>query len=222
MEHRQEVRRCLDQSADPPGPLYWLQIRTKTFDEHWQEKGSEPYAKFPKKPYFPRLFELMLAERRLFIPKSREMMISWAVIGYAVWKCQFFERTRAIVQAQKLEKVNDLISGRGNPGYARTLYEQQDQFLKDRHPLVKSSAEMPGDMIAWANGSTLHGVPSGADQIRQYHPTIVIFDEAAHLDEFAESYGAAEPVASQIIAVSSAAPSFFGVLCTQILEEAGK
>ena len=87
--------------------------------------------------------------------------------------------------------------------------------LKDLHPLAKPSTEMPGDMLAWANGSTLHGVPSGADQIRQYHPTIVIFDEAAHLDEFAESYGAAEPVASQIIAVSSAAPSWFGDVCRQ-------
>ncbi|HEV2491486.1 MAG TPA: hypothetical protein VG204_00275 [Terriglobia bacterium] len=84
----------------------------------------------------PRLFNLFLTSERLFIPKSREMMISWAVIGYAVWLCQFFERTRVIVQAQKLEKVIDLISGRGNPGYAEALYQQQDQFLKELHPLV--------------------------------------------------------------------------------------
>jgi hypothetical protein len=186
-------------------PLYWLQNHSRTFNEYWRENGTEPYAKFPDKPYFPILFEYLQKSRRLFLPKSREMMLSWAVIGYAVWMCQFFERTRVIVQAQKLEKVIDLISGRGNPGYARTLYEQQDQFLKDRHPLVKPSTEMPGDMLAWMNGSTLHGVPSGADQIRQYHPTLVIFDEAAHLDEFRESYGAAEPVALQVVALPSAA-----------------
>jgi hypothetical protein len=219
LEQRREIQRCLDRSADPPGPLYWLQNHTKTFDEHWQQKGTQPYARFPSMPYFPRLFQLLQSERRLFIPKSREMMLSWAVIGYAVWLCQFFERTRVIVQSQKLEKVIDLVSGRGNPGYAETLFEQQDQFLKDRHPLVKPSTEMPGDMLAWVNGSTLHGVPSGADQIRQYHPTVAIFDEAAHMDEFAEAYGAAEPVASQIIAVSSAAPSFFGDVCMDILEQ---
>jgi len=202
-------------------PLYWLRTHTKTFDEHWQEKGTEPYARFPDKPYFPYLFYLLRTERRLLLPKSREMGLSWAVIGYAVWLCQFFERTRVIVQAQKLEKVIDLVSGRGNPGYARTLYEQQDQFLKDRHPLIKPSTEMPGDMLAWANGSTLHGVPSGADQIRQYRPTVAIFDEAAHLDEFAESFGAAEPVASQIIALSSAAPSYFGDLSSDILDRVG-
>lgn len=215
LEHRRAIRRCLDRSADPPGPLYWLQNHTKTFDEHWQKKGTQPYAKFPNKPYMPWLFNLFLTSERLFIPKSREMMVSWAVIGYAVWLCQFFERTRVIVQAQKLEKVIDLVSGRGNPGYARTLYEQQDQFLKDLHPLVKPSAEMPGDMLAWANGSTLHGVPSGADQIRQYHPTVYIADEAAYLDDFEQSYGAAHPVAGQIIAVSSAAPSWFGDICEE-------
>jgi hypothetical protein len=76
-------------------PLYWLQNFTKTFDEHWQEKRSQPYARFPDKPYMPWLFKLLTSERRLFIPKSREMMISWAVVGYGVWRCQFFPRTRA-------------------------------------------------------------------------------------------------------------------------------
>ena len=215
---QQAIKDGIENELCARDPLCWLQSHTRTFNEHWREQGTEPYARFPDWPYFPSLFEMMQTSRRLFIPKSREMMLSWAVIGYAVWKCQFFERTRVIVQAQKLEKVIDLISGRGNPGYARTLYEQQGHFLKDRHPLVKPSTEMPGDMLAWANASTLHGVPSGADQIRQYHPTLVIFDEAAHLDEFEESYGAAEPVASQIITVSSAGPSYFGDVCQRLFE----
>ncbi|HEV2491962.1 MAG TPA: hypothetical protein VG204_02700 [Terriglobia bacterium] len=218
MEHRRAIRRCLDRSADPPGPLYWLQNHTKTFDEHWQKKGTQPYARFPDKPYMPRLFNLFLTSERLFIPKSREMMLTWAVVGYGVWKCQFFPRTRVIIQAQKEEKVIDLVSGRGNPGYARTLYEQQEAFLKDRCPLVKPSQDMAGDMLAWANGSTLHGVARGGDQVRQYHPTIVVFDEAAHLDDFAEAYGASHLVAGQIIAVSSAAPNWFGEICEEAFD----
>jgi hypothetical protein len=76
----------------------------------------------------PWLFHMMRTERRLLVAKLREMMVSWAIIGYGVWKCQFFGHTRVIVQAQKLEKVTDLVCGRGNPGYARTLYDQQDDF----------------------------------------------------------------------------------------------
>ena len=58
----------------------------------------------------------------------------------------------------------------------------------------------------------------GADQIRQYHPSVLILDEAAFLSDFEESYAAADPVAAQIIAVSSAAARYFGDVCTQALE----
>jgi hypothetical protein len=212
-----EERKCIDGDGAIPGPLYWMQNHTKTHDEHWMEKGTEPNAAFPRLPYFPWLVSRLQSGRRIFIPKSREMMVSWLVVAYGVWKAQFFPSVHVIVQAQKDEKVIDLIKGRGTPGYARTLYEQQPDWLKTRHPLVKPMKDQPEDMIAWASWSSIRGVPKGADQIRQYHPTIVIFDEAAHLDEFRESYGAADPVCSQIIAVSSAAPSWFGDVCVEAL-----
>jgi len=83
-------------------PLYWLQNWTRTFDEHWKDKGCEPYRRFPSSkrlPYMPWIFQCFETEQLLFIPKSRQMMLSWAVIGYAVWLCQFFDRTRVVVQA---------------------------------------------------------------------------------------------------------------------------
>ena len=210
-----EEEKCMEGDGIVPGPLYWMQNHTKTHDEHWLEKGTKPDSPFPDKPYFPWLVWHLMNDRRQFIPKSREMMATWLLIGYGAWKAQFFPTVQVIVQTQKDEKVVDLIKGRGTPGYARTLYEQQPAWLKGRHPLTKAMKDLPEDLISWANGSSIRGVPKGADQIRQYHPTIVIFDEAAHLDEFRESYGAAEPVCSQIIAVSSAAPSFFGDICVE-------
>lgn len=154
--------------------------------------------------------------------KAENMMISWAAVGYAVWKCQFFERQHVIVQAQKEGKVAELIKGTGNPGYAATLHQRQPEWLKKLHPLLKPLAEMPATMISWSNGSTLRGIPQGADQIRMFHPTLYLVDEAAFIDDFEQSYGAALAVAAQIIAVSSAAPSYFGDVCTAILEQAGK
>lgn len=53
---------------------------------------------------------------------------------------------------------------------------------------------MPEDKLIWANGSIIHGVPSSADQIRFYHPTILIVDEAAYVDDFQGSFDAANPV----------------------------
>jgi hypothetical protein len=185
------------------------------------QKKSEPWAHLPDKPYFGWLFERLMKAERIFFPKSREMLLSWIVVGYCTWRCQFFPQTEVIFQSQKEDKVQDFISGRaGSPGYARTLYEQQDPWLRDTHPLAKKRSEdMPGSILAWKNGSILRGVPSGAEQIRQYHPTIVVFDEAAWLEGFKESYDAANPVSSQIIAMSSASPSsWFGDACVEARE----
>jgi len=194
-----------------PGVLYWLQERwTETFDEHWQRKGlPSPYRPFPNRPYFPWLFHLFLTESRLFIPKSRDMMLSWAAIAYAVWSCMVQGRTRVIVQTQKESKGIELVKGAGAPGYARTLYERQPPALQWRFPLAKPMEDQPATAITWANESVLMAVPKGADQIRLYHPTIVIWDEAAYLDEFEAAYGAALPVARQLIAISSVCPGWF-------------
>ena len=206
LERRRILRQC------QASPLYWLQNCTKTRDDHWREKGTEPFLPFPKLPYMPWLFHLMQTERRLFMPKSREMTVSWAVMGYAAWLCQFRGPVECIVQTEREAKVLDLVSGRGTPGYVRTLYEQQPEWLKAAFPTAKPPQEMAGDIFMWANKSVVRGVPSGASQVRQYHPALVIYDEACFLSEWWESYGAAEPVSSQIIAVSSANPSRFGDL----------
>jgi hypothetical protein len=191
---------------------------TRTRDDHWKEKGTEPYARFPDKPYFPFLFDILRTSRRLFLPKSREMGLSWAVIGDSFHLCQWNPNTHVIVQSAKEDKSIDLVVGKGIPGYARVLWEQQDECLKILHPLTKSIEDMPGDLLTWQNGSSIRGVPAGADQIRQYHPARFILDEAAFLPEAEQSYNAAEPVASQITAVSSAAPGWFADKCQSIMD----
>ncbi len=188
-------------------PLKWLQFHTKTRDNHWREKGTEPYCRFPDLPYMPKLFELMASERRLFLPKSREMMLSWAVVGYSVHTCQWHPNTEIIIQSEKESKSLDLVVGRGTPGYARVLWERQDEFLKRLHPLTKDIEEMPADLLSWKNGSSIRAVASGAAQVRQYHPAIWIMDEAAFLPEAAASYDTAELVSSQIFVISTAGPS---------------
>lgn len=199
-----------------PGPLYWLWNFTKTFDEHWTSKGQgSPYAPFPKLPYMPWLLAEMCTAPILFIPKSRQMMVSWAAVGYAVWRCQQNARTRVIVQSQKLEKAQELVKGTEPPGYARTLYEHQPEWLKRHFPLADKIENMPADKLIWANGSAIQGVGAGAGQIRTYHPTLVIFDEMAFMDEAEGSFGAALPVAQQMIAVSSAGPGFFAEVCSR-------
>lgn len=211
----------LDNGLWIPGPLFWLWHCTETFDNHWLLKGlSSPYRAFPQHPYFPWMFYQLLAglkhNRTLMFPKSREMMASWAVMGFCAWMCEIYPQTRVVVQAQKEEKAAELVKGTEPPGYVRTLYERQPLWLKEKYPIaVAHMSDLSSTKFAWANGSVIHAVGKGADQVRQHHPTIYFCDEAAHVDDFEGSLAAAAPVTKLRIAVSSAGPGFFGDVCSE-------
>lgn len=81
--------------------------------------------------------------------------------------------------------------------------------MQRQFPLSRSMDDQHQLRISWANQSEIQGVPWGRDQVRQYHPTIYFCDEAAFVTDFEGAYGAADPVAAQIIAVSSANPGYF-------------
>lgn len=199
-----------------PGALFWATTFTQTFDEHWHDKQfSGPFRPFPRLPYMPFLFSRMATKPVLCVPKSREMMVSWALVAYAVWLCQEFPRTRVLIQSQKLDKASELVTGTEPPGYARTLWERQPEWLRFLHPLADRIDNLPADRLVWENGSAIQAVGQGANQIRMYHPTLFCIDEAAHLDEAEGSFGAALPVSRQIILVSSAGPGFFSDLCSR-------
>ena len=185
------------------GCLLWLTGYTQTEDNHWLAKGTPPVAPFPKKTYFAALLQIMLEEMRLFIPKSREMMTSWLVCGYIAWMCQWFPYIEWILQTEKEDKVVELIN------YCRILYRRQQSWLSDRIQLrVDNTRE-----LILSNGSRIVGVPKGVNQVRLFHPYGVMFDEAAFLPEFNDCYNTVQPVAKQIIAVSSPAPGPFWDEC---------
>jgi hypothetical protein len=75
--------------------------------------------------------------------------------------------------------------------YGAILYRNQPDWLRKRHPLKRQAALSH----EWEDGGRLSGIPGGEDQIRMFHPTIVIFDEAAFLPGFEACYNAANPVA---------------------------
>jgi hypothetical protein len=85
--------------------------------------------------------------------------------------------------------------------------------LQAEFRLTKPMDDMPEDQISWANGSVIQCVPAGARQIASQHPSIVAFDEAAHIEGYAEALSVAEPVTPKIISLSSVAPSDYWDLC---------
>lgn len=189
--------------------LYWAQTWTKTENPHYIEQGREFAATFPTKSYFRCLFDALERNRSeqppsIFIPKTREMVTSWSVMVYATHRAQWY-KSEVIVQTESEDKAMELV------GYAECLYRYQPDWLKSRHPLKRGPSTLE---IEWKAGGRVLGIPKGVNKLRLYHPTIYIMDEAAFLPEAQACYDAAQPVAKQIIAISSAGPGWFGEECT--------
>lgn len=124
---------------------------------------------------------------------------------YATHAAQW-KKAEVIVQTDSEDKAMELV------GYSECLYRQQPDWLKVRHPLKRDASTLE---VQWADGGRVLGIPKGVNKIRIYHPTIYIMDEAAFLPEAQQCYDAAQPVAKQIIAISSAGPGWFGDECSQ-------
>jgi hypothetical protein len=200
------------EASDKGGCLYWLQNLTMTTDDHWQTKGTPHKAPFPRKTYLRYLFGAMLRlvaepQRKtdvLFIPKSRDMLVSWSVMGFITWMCAWRPQTFWIVQSAKEDKAAELVK------YSHTLSSNQPDWLRQRHELAMDTFLER----RWKNGSRLLGVPQGEAQIRVHHPHGWFADEAAFLPNLEQCLNAVLPVAAQVIAISTATPGYFGDQCS--------
>jgi hypothetical protein len=185
-------------------PLYWLRNHTLTENEQYILEGLEFRAQFPAKSYLDVVFDYFQRSKRLFIPKSRDMMTSWSAAAWGAHQAQWHKAT-VVVQTESEDKAKKLVK------YARILWNNQDEDLKRRHPLKVDSTLH----LEWADGGEYFGIPCGETKIRIHHPTIYIMDEAAFLPGAKGLYEAAYPVAGQIIAISSAGPGWFGDQCDE-------
>ena len=198
-----EIDYLLKDALCADDPLYWAQNFTATENPKYKEQGLEFVAPFPQKSYFNVLFEAFATSKRLFIPKTREMLTSWCVMVYATSRAQW-HKAEVIVQTDSEDKAKGLV------GYAECLYRHQQPWLKARHPLSRPASLLE---IEWASGGRIFGIAHGENKIRLYHPTIYVMDEAAFLPEAEQCYNVAHPVSGQIIAISSAGPGWFGDMC---------
>jgi len=189
-------------------PLNWLQQHTQTKDPHWQEvNAGSPYRSFPDKPYFRPIIEALQREPVTFILKSRDLMLSWLVVGYFTHMCQMNRGTEILFQSQTEPKAAELVD------YAKCLVHRQDSDIQKQHPLVAPSSKQSWLELAWKNDSRIVGIPHGADKIRSYHPTALFMDEAAFIPDAEASFNEALAVCQKIALVSSAGPGFFEEVC---------
>lgn len=192
-------------------PYIWVTQHTETYNEHWvEEKRPSPYEKFPQRweqypiEYFRDLFALWELEQVSWTEKSRDLMVSWAAVGYLTVNAMRVPHRGVLFQTQKDDKVIQLVN------YAKCLYRRQSQWLQDAYPLTKPIDLQPEHSLSFAAGGYIVGIPGGADQVRSYHPWGYLNDESSFQADAGECYNEAiSAVKGKIIFNSSAGPGWY-------------
>lgn len=183
----------------------WVTESTETYNEHWQEEDRpSPYEKFPRFQYMEALFSILDAERIVWIEKSRDMMATWACVAYLTMKAMTIPECGVLFQCQKEDKSIQLVD------YAKCLYQRQPQVLREYFPLARPAERQAKLELEFANGSYIHGIPGGADQIRSFHPWGYLNDESSFQPEAGECFTEAlSAVKGKVVFNSSAGPGWF-------------
>jgi hypothetical protein len=193
--------------------LVWARRHTKTLDE---QDPHNPYKPFPAdREYHDWLHQLWQEEPILFIEKSRTMMTSWWMAVEATHYVMVNQPASCIFWAQEEKPAVKLID------YAKTLYSQQDDFFKAEYPLTVPVDRQAYNRLDFKDGGWLLALP-GKDpsKIRSEHPSLVCFDEAAHIERFREAFGVALLTkVPRMLAVSTAYPGEFNDMIRDAVEE---
>ena len=184
------------------GPLCWLTKYTCTENPYAEAQGLPFIAPFPRKKYLLLLFNALLNEQQIMIPKSRDMMTSWCACGYAVWRAQW-HKWDCILQTLSLDRAKELID------YASQLWRYQPDWLKAKYPL--RSADPLTYELPFAHGGRIKAIPSGEDKIRTFKPNFYFQDESAFMVDAEQCWNAANASSShvQMLGVSTANPGWF-------------
>lgn len=175
-----------------------------------------PVKDFPVYLDYLRLYvRVWQKEKRVAVPKSRRMKLSWTTIALYTWDTAFHGgRFNAFVS--KKESDSDELVQR-----ASFIMENYNPAILPKEVLPKAKYT-ENSLYFPEMDSKIQGFPSGANQLRQFTFSGLFFDEMAFWPEGEKAYAAAYPTiegGGRVTVVSSAAPSFFQRICFDTIDQ---
>jgi hypothetical protein len=150
-------------------PLYFL--KRYCYISH-PKKGLIKFDTYPFQDDCIRDFE---THRHNIVLKSRQLGLSTICAGYCLWMALFQKERNIVVLATRLDVAKNFLRK------VSTMYDSLPDWLvmpKEKGRTVKS--------IEFTNGSRITAVPTGDDAGRGEGITLLIVDEAAHIQGFDE------------------------------------
>ena len=148
--------------------------------------------------------------------KSRQVMITWVVLAYILWRAKFMDHQLILVQSKREADAAKLVCVKETePDAARLTF--METHLPDYLRSVDFSRRGATAKcnVYFDSGSHVWGIPEGGSLIRSHTPSVLFSDEAGFQPAFGEAYRAALPAirgGGQAIFVSSAEVSEFQIL----------
>ena len=189
-----------------------------THDEVDQDNPIKP---FPVHLDYLRFLVVMwMRKKKLAIPKSRRLTVSWTFIALGLWDSIFHKGRSWAFVSKKEEDSKELV--------------QRAKFIYDNIPpemiapallpkLKRGEMQASPPVMEFAEiHSKIMGFPSGQNQLRQRGFSGLFFDEVAFWEEAEAAYASAEPTVKgggRMVMVSTRFPGFFKKIVYDKLNE---
>jgi hypothetical protein len=165
-----------------------------------------PIKRFPAHLQYQKLYMRIWQKfPKVAVPKSRRMMMSWTNILLYTWDTLFNVGRQQAFVSKKETDSHELIER------SKFILENLDFSYCPKELFPAWSCKF-GELAFKETGSRLLGFPSGADQLRQFTFSGLLFDEAAFWENAEEAYSSAVPTiegGGRLTLISSPAPGFF-------------
>lgn len=162
--------------------------------------------------YDKEFLEFIYDAGMVFIEKSRQVLATWIICTYIMWRARFLPHQLILVQSKREDDAANLVFT-AEAGLARISFMEWSlpRWLQE----IKFPKGSKFAHLIYPNGSHIWGIPEGSDIIRSNTVTVLFGDECGFQPEFGHAYTAALPSikgGGQGIFISSAEPSEFADL----------
>lgn len=168
-------------------------------DVHGQETtgdgGTRPFVLWPVQE---ELAQRLGCERLLVILKARQLGISWLVCAYVLHLCLMHPGKVVLLFSQGQMEAEELLRR------VAVLYDRLGVGFRAAGPALKKGNT---GVLAWSNESRIESLPATQRAGRSFTASLVVMDEAAHMQYGGRLFNAAKPTMAdggQLIVLSTA------------------
>lgn len=166
-QHIEEIIKC------GKDPIYF--IKRYCFIQH-PTKGRLPLNLYP---FQEECIESFVKYKKNIVLKSRQLGLSTITSAYCLWMAVFQRDVNICIMATKLEVGKNMIQK------IRIAFKMLPEWMLDALKITDPESESV-KYIKFSNGSKITAIPTAADAGRSEALSLLVIDEAAHIDNFAE------------------------------------